>query len=96
LDNTNNSEDDCAPDDDCDIAHNYCIEDSECPQLKDVSATLMCTDCFIRHGSQRDRLKWFWWQLMHLKHGEIKEGRKSRTKWVNGSAALCSLTESFC
>jgi hypothetical protein len=32
---------------------------------------------------------------MQLKDEEFKEGRKSSTECVNGSPALCSLTESF-
>jgi len=38
LDNPNDSEDDCAADDDSDIEHNNCIEDPECPEQQDVSA----------------------------------------------------------
>jgi hypothetical protein len=39
LDNLNDSEEDCAADDDSDIKHNICIEDPECPEQQDVSAT---------------------------------------------------------
>jgi hypothetical protein len=38
LDNPNDSEEDCAADDDSDIEHNNCIEDPECPEQQDVSA----------------------------------------------------------
>jgi len=38
LDNTNDSEDDCAADDESDIGPNNGIEDSECPEQRDVSA----------------------------------------------------------
>ena len=38
MDNPNDSEENCAADDDSDIVHNNCIEDPECPQQKDVSA----------------------------------------------------------
>jgi hypothetical protein len=34
----NDSEEDCAADDDSDIEHNNCIEDPECPEQQDVSA----------------------------------------------------------
>jgi hypothetical protein len=37
LDNPNDSEDDCAPDDESDIDPNNSIEDTECPEQKDVS-----------------------------------------------------------
>ena len=36
LDNPNDSEEDCAADDDSDIEHNNCIEDPECPEQQDV------------------------------------------------------------
>jgi hypothetical protein len=39
LDNPNDSEEDCAADDNSDIVHNNCIEDPECPEQQDVSAT---------------------------------------------------------
>jgi hypothetical protein len=38
LDNPNDSEEDCAADNDSDIEHNNCIEDPECPEQQDVSA----------------------------------------------------------
>ena len=38
LDTPNDSEEDCAADDDSDIEHNNCIEDRECPEQQDVSA----------------------------------------------------------
>jgi len=38
LDNPNNSEEDCAADDESDIEHNNCIEDSECPEEQNVCA----------------------------------------------------------
>jgi len=38
LDNPNDSEDDCAADDESDIEQYNSIEDSECPQQHDVSA----------------------------------------------------------
>jgi hypothetical protein len=38
LDNPNDSEEDCAVDDDSDIEPNNCIEDPECPEQQDVSA----------------------------------------------------------
>jgi len=38
LDNPNDSEEDCAADDDSDVEHNNCIEDPECPEQQDVSA----------------------------------------------------------
>jgi len=38
LDKRNDSEEDCAADDDSDIEHNNCIEDPECPEQQDVSA----------------------------------------------------------
>jgi hypothetical protein len=38
LHNPNDSEEDCAADDDSDIEHNNCIEDPECPEQQDVSA----------------------------------------------------------
>jgi len=38
LDNPNDSEKDCAADDDSDIEHNNCIEDPESPEQQDVSA----------------------------------------------------------
>jgi len=38
LDNPNDSEDDCAADDEFDIGPNNGIEDSECPEQQDVSA----------------------------------------------------------
>ena len=37
MDNPNDSEDDCATDDESDIAHNNGIEDPECPEQQDVS-----------------------------------------------------------
>jgi len=39
LDNPNDSEEDCAADDDSDIEHNNCIKDPVCPEQQDVSAT---------------------------------------------------------
>jgi len=39
LDNSNDSEDDCAADDESDIEQYNGIEDSECPEQQDVSAT---------------------------------------------------------
>jgi len=39
LDNPNDSEEDCAADDESDIEHNNGIEDPECPEQQDVSAT---------------------------------------------------------
>jgi hypothetical protein len=39
LDDRNDSEEDCAADDDSDIEHNNCIEDPQCPEQQDVSAT---------------------------------------------------------
>jgi hypothetical protein len=39
LENPNYNEENIAADDDTDIAHNNCIEDLECPQQQDVSAT---------------------------------------------------------
>jgi len=38
LYNPNDSEEDCAADDDSDIEHNNCIEDPQCPEQQDVSA----------------------------------------------------------
>ena len=38
MDNPNDSEEDCAADDDSDIEHSNCIEDPECPEQQDVSA----------------------------------------------------------
>jgi len=38
LDNPNDSEVDCAADNDSDMEHNNCIEDPECPEQQDVSA----------------------------------------------------------
>jgi len=38
LDNPNDSEEDCAADDDSDIEHNNCIDHPECPEQHDVSA----------------------------------------------------------
>jgi len=38
LDIPNDSEEDCAADDDSDIGHKNCIEDPEYPELQDVSA----------------------------------------------------------
>ena len=38
MDNPNDREEDCAADDDCDIEHNNCIENPECPEQHDVSA----------------------------------------------------------
>jgi len=40
LDNPNDSEEDCAADDDSDIEHNNCIDDPECPEQQVVSAAL--------------------------------------------------------
>jgi hypothetical protein len=37
LDNPNDSEEDCAADDDSDIEHNHCTEDAECPEQRDMS-----------------------------------------------------------
>jgi hypothetical protein len=37
-DNPNDSEEDCAADDDSDIEHNNCIKDPECPEQQDVRA----------------------------------------------------------
>jgi len=37
LDNPNDSEEDCAADDDSDVEHNNCIEDPECPEQRDMS-----------------------------------------------------------
>ena len=39
MDNPYDSEQDCAADDESDIEHNNCIEDPECPEQQDVSAT---------------------------------------------------------
>jgi hypothetical protein len=39
LDNPNDSEEDCAADDDFNIQYNTCIEDPECPEQQDVSTT---------------------------------------------------------
>jgi len=39
LDNPNESEDDCAADDEYDLGPNNGIEDPECPEQQDVSAT---------------------------------------------------------
>jgi hypothetical protein len=55
----------------------------------------MCPDWFGQHGSQRDKLKRCWWRSMQLKRGELKEGRNSWTDCINGSPALCSMTECF-
>jgi len=38
LDNPNDSEEDCAADNDSDIEHNNCIEDPQCPEQQDVRA----------------------------------------------------------
>jgi len=38
LDNPNDSEDDCATDDESDLGPNNGIEDPECPEQQDVSA----------------------------------------------------------
>jgi len=38
LDNPNDSEEDCAADNDSDIEHKNCIKDPECPEQQDVSA----------------------------------------------------------
>jgi hypothetical protein len=38
LDNPNDSEEDCAADNDSDIEHNNCIEDPERPEQQDGSA----------------------------------------------------------
>jgi hypothetical protein len=38
LDNPDDSEQDCAADDDSDIEHNNCIEDPQCPEQQDESA----------------------------------------------------------
>jgi hypothetical protein len=37
LDNPNDSEEDCAADDDSNIEHNNCIKDPECPEQQNVS-----------------------------------------------------------
>jgi hypothetical protein len=39
LDNPNDSEEDCAADDDSNIEYINCIEAPECPEQQDVSAT---------------------------------------------------------
>jgi hypothetical protein len=39
MDNPNDSEEDCAADDDCDIEYNNCIEEPECPEQQDVCAS---------------------------------------------------------
>ena len=38
MDNPNDSEEDCAADDESNIEHNNGIEDPECPEQQDVSA----------------------------------------------------------
>ena len=38
LDNPNDSEEDCAGDNESDTKHNNCIEDPECPEQQDVRA----------------------------------------------------------
>jgi hypothetical protein len=38
LDNSNDSEEDCAADDDSDIEHNNCIDDPKCPERQNLSA----------------------------------------------------------
>ena len=38
MDNPNDSEEDCAADDESDIEHNNAIEHPECPEQQDVSA----------------------------------------------------------
>jgi len=39
VDNPNHSDDDCAADDESDIGPNNGIEDPECPEQQDLSAT---------------------------------------------------------
>ena len=39
MDTPNDSEEDCAADDESDIEHNNCIEDQDHPEQQDVSAT---------------------------------------------------------
>ena len=39
MDNPNDSEEDCAADDDTDIVHNKCIENPECPEQQNLRAT---------------------------------------------------------
>jgi len=39
LDNPNDSEEDCAAENESDIEHNNGIEDPECPEQQDVSAS---------------------------------------------------------
>jgi len=39
LDNPNDSQEDCAAEDDSDIEHRNCIEDPECPERHDVSTS---------------------------------------------------------
>jgi hypothetical protein len=38
LDNPNDSEENCAADNESNLEQNNCIEDSECPEQQDVSA----------------------------------------------------------
>jgi len=95
LHNPNDSKEDWAADDDPNIKQKNCMRMRNAQSSRMWAPCHMCPDWFGRHGSQKVRLKMFWWQSMQLKRGEIKDGRKSRTECVNGSPALCSLTESF-
>jgi hypothetical protein len=95
LNNPNDSEEDCAVDDDSNTKHNNCIDNPECPEQQDVSSVPYVPGLVWPTWKSRDRLTRFEWWSMLLKRGEIKKGGKSRTECVNGSPALCSLTESF-
>jgi len=95
LDNPNDSEDDCAADDESDIGPNNGIEDLECPEQQDVSATPNVPGLVLSTWKSKRQAEKVLVTVNAVETRRTKEGRKSRTECVNGSPGLCSLTESF-
>jgi len=94
LDNPNDSEDDCAADDESDIEQFNGIEDSECPEKQEVSVAPTVPGSVRPTPMSNRQAEKVLMTVDAVETGEMKEGRKSRTECVNDSPALCSLTES--
>jgi len=95
MNNPNDSKEDCAVDDESDIEPNTGMEDAECPEQQDVSAAPNVPGLVRPTQKSKRQAEKVLVTVNAEGTRRNKGGKKSRTECVNGSPALCSMTESF-
>jgi len=94
LHNPNDSEEDCAADDESNIEHNNGIEDPECPEQQDVSAASNVSGLVLLTRKSKRQAEKVLVTVNAVETRSNKGRKKSWTGCVNGSRASCSLTVS--